>query len=49
MKLVYSQELPSIEAAVTRGAQPKRWTRAKKEALIATDTSRLHLLARRRG
>jgi predicted GIY-YIG superfamily endonuclease len=49
VELMYSQELPSMEAAVQREAQFKRWTRAKKEALIAGDTSRLHLLARRRG
>ena len=49
VELVYSQELPSMEAAVQRRTQLKRWTRAKKEALIVTDKSRLHLLARRRG
>ena len=49
VELVYSQELRSMEAAVQRETQLKRWTRAKKEALIVTDKSRLHLLARRRG
>jgi predicted GIY-YIG superfamily endonuclease len=49
VELAYSQELPSMEAALQREAQLKRWTRAKKEALIAADKSRLHLLARRRG
>jgi len=49
VELVDSQELPSVEAAVQRETQLKRWTRAKKEALIVTDKSRLHLLARRRG
>ena len=49
VELVYSQELPSMKAAVQRETQLKRWTRAKKEALIVTDKSRLHLLARRRG
>jgi predicted GIY-YIG superfamily endonuclease len=38
-----------MEAAVQRETQPKRWTPAKNEALIVTDKSRLHLLARRRG
>jgi predicted GIY-YIG superfamily endonuclease len=49
VELVYSQELPSTDAAVQRETQLKRWTRAKKEALIVTDKSRLHLLAKRRG
>jgi len=49
VELMYSRELPSMEAAVQREAQLKRWTRAKKEALIAGDKSRLHLLAKRRG
>ena len=48
VELVYSQELPSMEAAVRRETQLKRGTRAKKDALIAADRSRLHLLATRR-
>jgi len=46
---VYFEQLSSMEAAVQREAQLKRWTRAKKEALIAADASRLHLLAKRRS
>jgi len=48
VELVYSQELPSMEVAVRRETQLKRGTRAKKDALIAADRSRLHLLATRR-
>jgi len=47
--LVYSEESGSRSAAEVRERQLKRWTRAKKEALIAMDGSRLHLLAKRRG
>jgi len=49
VELVHSQELPSMEAAVQRETQLERWTRAKKEALVAADKPRLHLLAKRRG
>jgi predicted GIY-YIG superfamily endonuclease len=49
VELVYFEQLSSMEAAVQREAQLKRWTRAKKEALIAADRSRLHLLAKRRS
>src|SRR5829696_5872585 len=34
--------------AMARERQIKRWTRAKKEALIAGDTNRLHSLSKRR-
>jgi predicted GIY-YIG superfamily endonuclease len=44
--MVYAEELPSLEAAPRRERQLKRWTRAKKEALIAGDAARLHLLAK---
>jgi predicted GIY-YIG superfamily endonuclease len=37
--LVYAEEYPSREAAVKRERQLKRWTRAKKEALIAASTT----------
>jgi len=46
--LVHSEELPSLESAAARERQLKRWTRAKKEALIAGDHEALHRLARRR-
>lgn len=34
--LLYSEEFTSIVAAIEREKQLKRWTRAKKDALIAT-------------
>jgi predicted GIY-YIG superfamily endonuclease len=40
VELVYFEQLSSMEAAVQREAQLKRWTRAKKEAPLAADTSR---------
>ena len=46
--MVYSEELPALEAAITRGRQLKRWTRDKKEALIAKGSCRLHALAKHR-
>ena len=49
VELVYFQELLSMDAAVRRETQLKRWTRAKKAALIAADRTRLHQLAARRG
>jgi predicted GIY-YIG superfamily endonuclease len=33
--LAYSEQCPTREAALTRERQLKRWTRAKKEALIS--------------
>ena len=47
--LLYSEPYPDRKAARHREAQVKRWTRAKKEALLAGDTQRLHDLAKRRG
>jgi putative endonuclease len=48
VRLVYSEAHECWPAARNREAQLKRWTRAKKEALIAGDTSRLRELAERR-
>jgi predicted GIY-YIG superfamily endonuclease len=42
--LVYTETYASREAAVKRERQLKRWTRAKKEALIAGDPVRLKKL-----
>jgi predicted GIY-YIG superfamily endonuclease len=42
--LVYSEVHVTPEAALTRERQLKRWTRAKKEALIAGDSALLKLL-----
>jgi len=48
VRLVYSEAHESWPAARKREAQLKRWTRAKKDALVARDRSTLHDLARRR-
>jgi putative endonuclease len=37
--LLYSEEFPIFAEARRREAQIKRWTRAKKEALVAGDTA----------
>ena len=46
--LVRLEVHPTFAAARTREAQLKRWSRAKKEALIAGDLERLHLLSQSR-
>jgi predicted GIY-YIG superfamily endonuclease len=43
--LVYREPLATFSDARRREAQVKRWTRAKKEALVAGDTQRLRELA----
>jgi predicted GIY-YIG superfamily endonuclease len=48
VKLVYSEPFESEPAAVAREIQLKKWSRAKKEALIASDKAQLHVLAKRR-
>jgi predicted GIY-YIG superfamily endonuclease len=45
---VYSDIHDSRSAAQKREAQLKRWTRSKKEALIAANPRTLHRLAMRR-
>ena len=47
--LVYSEAFPSEDEAVRRERQLKRWTRAKKKALIAGDLGRLKHLSKRRS
>ena len=42
--MVYAEEHQTQGGAVTREQQLKRWTRAKKEALIAGDTAALKAL-----
>jgi predicted GIY-YIG superfamily endonuclease len=42
--LVYAEEHSSLEVARAREQQLKRWTRAKKEALIAGDLRTLKRL-----
>ena len=46
--VMYSEEHESRSAAQAREAQIKRWTREKKEALVAADRDQLHNAARRR-
>ena len=46
--LVYSETYDSFSEARKREAQLKRWTRAKKEALIAGNTEKLRSLAKPR-
>lgn len=46
--LVYSESLPSLEAARAREAQLKRWSALTKEALLCGDLAALHRLSRRR-
>ena len=41
VEMVYAEEHPTARAAELREAQIKRWSRAKKEALIDGDRSRL--------
>lgn len=49
VQLVYTCEFETREEALARERQIKRWSRAKKEALIAGDWRRLQALARARG
>jgi predicted GIY-YIG superfamily endonuclease len=46
--LVYQEQKPSEEKAIARERQIKRWTHAKKLALIEGDRSQLKSLAKRR-
>jgi len=46
--LVYSEQFPTFPEARRREAQVKKWSRAKKEALVAGDLEGLHRLAKRR-
>jgi putative endonuclease len=47
VRLVYTEVLQSVETAVRREHQLKRWSSAKKEALIAGDLDHLKQLSRR--
>lgn len=49
VRVVYSEAHESRAAAQYREAQLKRWSHAKKQALIERDARRLHALAKRRG
>ena len=46
--LVYSEPFDAMAQARQREIQIKKWSRAKKEALITGDKLRLHNLSRRR-
>jgi len=45
-KLVYSESLPTFSDARKREAQIKRWSRTKKEALVAGDIEKLQNLSK---
>ena len=47
VRLVYSEEYDSIEKARARERQVKRWTRAKKEALISGSNKDLKRFSKR--
>ena len=49
LKLAYSESLPTFSDARKREAQIKRWTRAKKEALVAGDVLKLRNLSKSRN
>ena len=46
LKLIYSESFPTFSEARTREAQIKRWTRAKKEALVTGDLVTLRNLSK---
>ena len=48
VKVVYSESFPTFSEARKREAQIKRWTRAKKEALVAGDMNKLQQLSKSR-
>ena len=48
VEVAYSEEYPTFSDARRREAQVKKWSRAKKQALVAGNISLLHDLARRR-
>lgn len=45
--MVYAEEHPSLQRAVARERQVKRWTAKKKEALVSADSFKLKALSRR--
>ena len=49
VRSVYSETFESLEAAIARERQLKRWTTKKKEALIAGDLTKLRQLSRCRN
>ncbi len=49
VQLVYSEGCDSLEKAIGRERQLKRWSHTKKKALIAGDAVRLKQLSKRRS
>lgn len=49
VSLVYSEECKSKVLALHRERQIKKWSRAKKEAIISEDIERLKQLSKHRG
>ncbi len=49
VQLVYSERYESLEKAMGRERQLKRWSHTKKKALIVGDAARLKQLSRRRS
>ena len=49
VRLAYAESHETEEQALSREMQIKRWSRAKKEALIQRDTSLLRQLAKRKA
>jgi len=41
VRIIYSEQFPSIKSAMARERQLKGWTTTKKEALVGKDTARL--------
>ena len=46
VKLVYSEEYSNLQLAMKREWQIKKWTKAKKEALVSNNISELKRLSR---
>ena len=49
VELVYQESFDELDSVVRREAQLKRWSRAKKEALISGDRKQLKALSRRQS
>ena len=49
VRLVYNEEFSSLDSAVKRERQIKKWTRAKKETLIYGETKKLKKLSKSHG
>ena len=49
VRIVYTEAFESLEAAVGRERQLKRWSRAKKDALISGDLQTLKRISQRRS